>query len=77
MTRLLLEDCSHCSQTNEEIGMADEEKTDATTSEPRPGVTITKVTSQDADTSVRKLSKATAPFFRVGGPLAARHTDGA
>jgi hypothetical protein len=51
--------------------MAKDDQANAT-SEPRPGVTITKLTSKDADTSLRKLNEATAPFFRVGGPLAAR-----
>lgn len=36
-----------------------------------PGVTATPVTKRDADETLRKLSAATAPYFRSDGPLSA------
>lgn len=30
---------------------------------------VTKVSGKDVDQAIRRLSEATAPYFRAGGPL--------
>ncbi len=30
---------------------------------------VTKITGKDLDQTIRRLSEATAPYFRPGGPL--------
>jgi hypothetical protein len=38
-------------------------------SEKREIPIVTKVSGKDIDQAIRRLSEATAPYFRAGGPL--------